>query len=202
MGVGSRHAVDVRRDQILTVTVDLIDRIGLASVRVADVAGELGVSPALVFYHFGTKGALLAEAFEYAVDRDEDDLHRAVHSGGDATARMRRVLRVFGPSGSATGWRVWIDAWALAQRDPRLRKVLRRLDDRWTAAMEEVVRAGVEEGTFTCADPRSAVARCSALFDGLAVAALVYRSITRSEFRTWVAEAVAAEVGVPAHTLC
>lgn len=201
MGSGSRRAVDVRRDQILTATVDLIYRAGLANVRVSDVAAERGISPALVFYHFGTKDALLAEAFQYAVDRDEDDLDRAVHSGGDAVARMRRVLRVFGPSGSATGWRVWIDAWALAQRDPRLRRVLRRLNDRWSAALEEVVRAGVAEGTFTCADPHGAVARFSALFDGLAVAALVYRSITRSELHTWVAEAVAAEVGVPGHTL-
>jgi AcrR family transcriptional regulator len=192
----------VRRDQILTATVTLIDRIGLADVRVSDVAAELDISPALVYYHFGTKDDLLAEAFEHAVERDEDELARAVHSAGDAIARMRRVLRAFGPSGSAAGWRIWIDAWAFAQRDPRLRKVLRRLNDRWSDALEEVVRAGVAEGTFICADPRGAAARFSALFDGLAVAALVYRSITRSELRAWVAEAVAAEVGVPARALC
>ncbi|MET0839745.1 MAG: hypothetical protein ABWY19_13245, partial [Marmoricola sp.] len=26
--------------------------------------------------------------------------------------------RLYGPTGAATGWRVWIDAWALAQREP------------------------------------------------------------------------------------
>ena len=66
----ARRSVDVRRDEILTATVDLIDRVGLAAVRVGDVAAELGISPSLVFYHFGTKDALVAEAFAHAVERD------------------------------------------------------------------------------------------------------------------------------------
>ncbi len=201
MSRGSRHDVDARRDQILTATVELIDRVGLANVRVADVAAQLDVSPALVFYHFGTKDDLLAEAFEHAVERDQVDLTRAVRSPGDATARLRRVLRVFGPAGAATGWRVWIDAWALAQRDLRLRRVLRRQNDRWSEALAQVVTDGIAEGTFTCPNPHSTVIRLSAMFDGLAVATLVYRSSTRAQMRAWVAEAVAAEVGVPAHLL-
>ena len=40
------------------------------------------------------------------------------------------------------------------------------------------------------------VAKVSALLDGLSVANLVYRSVSRAELRRWVAETVAAEVGV------
>ena len=32
------------------------------------------------------------------------------------------MLRSYGPTGRAKGWRIWIDAWALAQRDPQIRK--------------------------------------------------------------------------------
>ena len=197
----ARRDVEMRREEILTATTDLLDRIGLAAIRVADVADELGISPALVFYHFGTKDALVADAFAHAVDRDLSKLDAATAKGTDPLDRMRRVLRLYGPTGAATGWRVWIDAWALAQREPVIRKVLRRLDQRWAAAFLEVIETGVADGSFTCADPAAAVARVSALLDGLSVATLVYRSVTRAQLRQWVAGAVAGELGLDPETL-
>jgi AcrR family transcriptional regulator len=193
--------VEVRREEILTATTDLLDRIGLSAIRVADVAEELGVSPGLVFYHFGTKDTLVAEAFAHAVDRDLDRLDRATARGTDPTDRLRRVLRNYGPTGPASGWRLWIDAWALAQREPVIRRVLRRLDHRWQAALLEVVEQGVGDGSFTCPDPAASVARVSALLDGLSVATLVYRSVTRAQLRDWVAEAVAHELGLASDAL-
>lgn len=191
-----RRAVEVRRDEILTATTELLDRIGLEAIRVTDVAQVLGVSPALVFYHFGTKDALVADAFAHAVDRDLDTLARAITTGSDPLDRLRRVLRLYGPTGAATGWRLWIDAWALAQREPVIRRVLRRLDQRWSAALLEVVEGGVADGSFVCADPEAAVSRVSALLDGLSVAALVYRTVSRAQLRQWVAGAVAGELGL------
>ena len=191
-----RRAVEVRREEMLTATVDLLDRIGLSAIRVADVAEELGVSPGLVFYHFGTKDTLVAEAFAHAVDRDLSRLDQATEKGADPLDRLRRVLRLYGPTGSAAGWRLWIDAWALAQREPVIRRVLRRLDHRWSAALLEVVEEGVGDGSFTCPDPAASVARVSALLDGLSVATLVYRSVTRAQLREWVAAAVARELGL------
>ena len=196
-----RRAVDERREEILTATTELLDRIGLEAIRVADVAKALGVSPGLVFYHFGTKDNLVAEAFAHAVDRDLHRLDLATAKGSDPVDRLRRVLRLYGPTGTAAGWRLWIDAWALAQREPVIRRVLRRLDQRWSAALLEVVEEGVAEGAFTCPDPKAAVARVSALLDGLSVATLVYRSVTRPQLREWVAAAVARELGLDAETL-
>jgi len=197
----ARRNVEMRREEILTATTDLLDRIGLAAIRVGDVADELGISPALVFYHFGTKDTLVADAFAHAVDRDLSKLDAATAKGTDPIDKMRRVLRLYGPTGAATGWRVWIDAWALAQREPVIRKVLRRLDQRWAAAFLEVIESGVADGSFTCADPAASVARVSALLDGLSVATLVYRSVTRAQLRQWVAGAVADELGLDAETL-
>jgi AcrR family transcriptional regulator len=191
-----RRTVEVRREEILSATTGLLDRIGLANTRVADVAHELGVSPSLVFYHFGTKDALVAEAFAHAVERDLGGLDDATSKGTDPVDRLRRVLRLYGPTGSATGWRLWIDAWALAQREPTIRTALRRLDRRWSRALRAVVDEGVEAGVFSCPDPAAAVTRVSALLDGLSVATLVYRTTTRRQLKSWVAGAVAAELGL------
>ena len=192
--------MEVRREEILSTTVELLDQLGLAQTRVADVAVALDVSPALVFYHFGTKDDLVAEAFAHAVEHDLHRLERAA-AGEDPVARLRRVLRLYGPTGRATGWRIWIDAWAVALRDPHIRKVLKRLDHQWQDILRGVVDDGVASGVFTCPDPAASVARISALVDGLSVAAVVHRSVTREQLRSWVAAQLAVELGVDVETL-
>lgn len=196
-----RRSVELRRDEILAETTEILDRIGLAATRVTDVAQALNVSTALVFYHFGTKDALVAEAFAYAVERDLQRLDAAVAKGTDPLDQLRRALRSYGPTGAATGWRIWIDAWALAQREPVIRKVLRRMDQRWCAVLAGIIEAGVEQDVFTCADPASTVTRVSALLDGLAVATLVYRTVSRAQLRQWIAETVAHELGLEPEAL-
>jgi AcrR family transcriptional regulator len=196
----ARRSVEVRREEILSTTVELLDQLGLANTRVADVAVALDVSPALVFYHFGTKDELVAEAFAHAVEQDLDRLEKAA-AGVDPVERLRRVLRLYGPTGRATGWRIWIDAWAVAQREPNIRKVLKRLDHRWQDILRGVVDDGVASGVFTCPDPAATVARLSALVDGLSVAAVVHRTVTREQLRSWVAAQLAVELGVAVETL-
>ena len=167
------------------------------------MAEELGISPGLVFYHFGTKDALVAEAFAHAVDRDLSRLDQATRArAADPLDRLRRVLRLYGPTGTAAGWRIWIDAWALAQREPVIRKVLRRLDQRWTAALLEVVEAG--RGRRLVHLPRPDGVRGP----GLGAARRPVRrdaglpvSVTRAQLREWVAEAVARELGLDADAL-
>ena len=196
-----RKGVESRRDEILQSTTAVLDRLGLAATRVTDVAHALDVSPALIFYHFGTKDELIVDAFTYAVERDLARLDAATAQGLDPVNRLRRALRSYGPTGSAEGWRIWIDAWALAQREPEIRKVLRRMDRRWCAVLRSIIDSGVEDGTFTCPDPAGTVARVSALVDGLSVATLVYRSVSRADLRTWITDAVARELGVSAAAL-
>lgn len=191
-----RRRVDLRREEILTATLEQVDRLGLAATRVVDVARALGVSPALVFYHFKTKDALVAAAFEHAEQRDLARLDKALGDDIAPVDRLRRLLRLYGPTGTAPGWRLWIDAWALALREPVIRRVLRRLNDRWNAVFLAVVRSGVADGSFRCADPVSTAARMGALIDGLAVANLVHRSVTRAQLHQWVAESVAVELGL------
>jgi AcrR family transcriptional regulator len=196
-----RRNVEVRREEILTATLDQVDKVGLAATRVADVATALDVSTSLLFYHFGTKDALLAEAFTHAVQRDLELLDKAVARAADPVDRLRRAVRLYGPTGEAPGWRLWIDAWALAQREPVIRKVLRHLDSRWNAVLLEVIEDGVEQGAFRCTDPAGTVARVSALIDGLSVANLVYRNVSRADLRIWVADELARELGIDSDTL-
>ncbi len=196
-----RQKVEVRREEILVATIKQIEEHGMATVRVSDVAASMGVSTGLVFYHFETKDALMIEALGYAVDRDLTRLDLALARSVEATDRLKRVLSSYGPTGAAHSWTVWIDAWATALREPTIRQALTRLDDRWRTALEMAIKQGVGDGDFVCPDPVATVARIGALLDGLSVAVLVYRSVTRTQLRTWVREATASELGLDPATL-
>jgi hypothetical protein len=111
------------------------------------------------------------------------------------------VITSYGKTGNADGWALWFDAWATAIREPSIRKALRRLDERWRAALTETIRDGIEAGDFVCPDPTATLARVAALYDGLSVAVLVYENVSRGELKTWIRDALAAELGIDASRL-
>jgi AcrR family transcriptional regulator len=190
-----RRKVEVRREEILDATAAEVTRRGFARTRVADVASALGVSTALVFYHFGTKEKLFAAALEHAVNQDLERLDSTVEKAKGPADAVRRILALYSPQGSAEGWTVWVDAWAESLREPEMRATSRRLDVRWKDVLAEQIQLGVAEGVFDCPDPDAAAWRLSALLDGLAVQVLVHRSLTRTQLATWVREAAARELG-------
>jgi len=197
----ARRKVEVRREEILAAAEAEVTRRGFARTRVADVADALGVSTALVFYHFGTKEALFAAALEHAVERDLARLDATVARAADPVDGVRRILALYSPQGNANGWTVWVDAWAESLREPEMRAMSRRLDVRWKDVLADQIRAGVAAGLFRCADPEGAAWRLSALLDGLAVQVMVHRSLTKRQLADWVRGAAAAELGLPADAL-
>ena len=197
-GTRTRQKVEVRREEILLAAINEVERVGLAAVRVSDVAAALGVSTGLVFYHFNTKDELVAEAFTYAVERDLATMDRAAVRRGPVLDRIRAVLRSYGPTGSASGWRLWIDGWALAQHEPVIAGHFRTLDDRSRGILRALVDEGLADGTLACPDPSASVRRLLALLDGLSVAAEVHRSVSRRQLRAWVDEAIDGEL-VPSY---
>jgi AcrR family transcriptional regulator len=191
----TRRRVEVRREEILQSAISEVERVGLAAVRVSDVAHALGVSTGLVFYHFGTKDELVAEAFTYAVERDLATMDQAASRRGSVLDRIRAVLRSYGPTGSAAGWRLWIDGWSHAQHEPVLAERFRRLDDRSRLLLRDLVDEGLADGSLACSDPDASVRRLLALLDGLSVAAEVHRSVSRKQLRAWVDGAIETELG-------
>ena len=191
-----RRKAELRREEILVATIAQIEKSGMTALRVSDIAACLSVSSSLIFYHFDTKDALLVEALEYAVVRDADRLDRALARESEPLERLRRVLTSYGPTGAAHGWTLWIEAWSTALREPSIRASLRTLDQRWCDALQNVITDGVRAEVFTCADPKSTVTRVGALLDGLSVAALVYRSVSRRQLQEWVRDTAADELGI------
>jgi AcrR family transcriptional regulator len=191
----ARRKVEVRREEILEAAAAEVTRRGFAHTRAADIASALGVSTALLFYHFGTKEQLFAAALEHAVAKDLARLDATVAKAKGPADGVRRILALYSPQGDAAGWTIWVDAWAESLREPELRETSRRLDVRWKDVLAEQISAGVADGVFRCPDPDGAAWRLSALLDGLAVQVMVHRSLTKAQLAVWVREAAARELG-------
>jgi AcrR family transcriptional regulator len=193
-----RLSVAERREDLLRAAIEQIEARGVAAVRIADVASSLGVSNALVLYHFSTKEKLVAAAFTFAAEDDLTRLRKLLGRRTSALRRLRAAVRWYAPTGQAKGWRLWIEGWAVALREPALRDVTKGLDQQWKAAIAEVIAEGVAAGEFRCPDPTAAALRLTALLDGLAVQLTSYPgSVPRSRAQEWVDEALARELGLP-----
>ncbi|GKQ35723.1 transcriptional regulator [Streptomyces sp. A012304] len=186
-----------RREELLRAAIEQIEARGVTAVRIADVAATLGVSNALVLYHFATKEKLVAAAFAYAAEDDLARLRKLLGRRTTALRRLRSAVRWYAPSGQAKGWRLWIEGWAVSLREPALREVARDLDRQWKAALMEVIAEGVAAGEFHCPDPSGTALRLTALLDGLAVQLTSYGgAVSRARAREWVDEALARELGL------
>ncbi|ARF76534.1 TetR family transcriptional regulator C-terminal domain-containing protein [Kitasatospora albolonga] len=192
-----RLNVAERREELVRATVEQIEIRGASAVRIADVASALGVSNALVLYHFSTKERLVAAAFAYAAEADLAHLRKLLARRTTAVRRLRAAVRWYAPTGQAKGWRLWIEGWAAALREPALREVAGDLDQRWKAALAEVIEEGAAAGEFRCEDPVAAAWRLTALLDGLAVQMTSYAGpLSRATMLRWTDEALAHELGI------
>ncbi|GAB2985746.1 TetR family transcriptional regulator [Streptomyces pseudoechinosporeus] len=141
-------------ERILEATEEVLRRHGPAKATVVDVARVLGVSHGSVYRHFRTKAALREAVTKRWLDRTTETLSGILAEGErDPEARLRE----------------WFAALFAAKRrkagdDPELfatyrvlagengEAVGRHLAD-LTGQLTEIVRAGVDAGVFTTADP-------------------------------------------------
>jgi AcrR family transcriptional regulator len=136
----TRRSAEVRLDGLLRSACDVIVERGLANTRTADVASAAGVSQALVFYHFGTKEGLLAQALAWAAELELKRLESLMDSTAAPLEKLRKILKWY----EAKPRSMWLDCWAESVRVPELEKVSRRLDLRWRDALTEVIETGVK----------------------------------------------------------
>ncbi|MEU6256359.1 TetR family transcriptional regulator [Streptomyces sp. NPDC047043] len=144
-------------ERILAATEEVLRRYGPAKATVVDVARALGVSHGSVYRHFRTKAALREAVTKQWLDRTTELLAGiTADTGRDPEARVRE----------------WLAALFAAKRqkagiDPELfatysvlavdaGEVVAAHITELTDQLTEIVRAGVEAGTFTVGDPASA----------------------------------------------
>jgi AcrR family transcriptional regulator len=158
-----------RREEILVVACDVLRERGFAKTRISDVAHRLGISAPLVVYHFGSKEALLAEAFAFASRAETAYVDDLAESSDSPVDRLDALLvAAVGPA-TRSSWALWIDSWGEALRSEVLRRTWRQLDDDWRRSLRCVIEDGMASGVFAGGDAAETASVLAALLDGLGV---------------------------------
>jgi len=194
------------RERILAAAVSQIAAEGIDGVRIARIATEARVSPALVHYHFATRDALLAEALDYSyVHAGEaritsgDTLPRASHA-----ARLQSMVEACLPTSESLrqDWVLWVELWLRAVRSPELRPVAEELYARLHAWFAREIAEGMADGEFARCDPDEVADLALALIDGYGVRTLIGDpAMPLERGRRAVSAALARELGLDGEQL-
>ena len=168
-GAGSRGATD-RKTVILDSACRAVERKGVRDLRVEDVAAEASVSPALVYYYFGTRDALLVETFRHsnALSATETDRRLKPSANVRGTLDQFLVLELTEVWAVRQNWVVWTEMLGSALFDPAVSAVLAEATDAWVAQIESLIRAGQHDGSIDrAASPADAAERLTSVLDGI-----------------------------------
>lgn len=159
-----------RRQAILAAAARLIARRGVRGLRVEEVAAEAGVSPPLLYYHFGSRAGLVRAALEHAGERAPSSALREPR--GDLSGREGLVRALLAELDDDPAVRdnavVWGEVTATAIFEPELRDDVRRAADSWRGVVADAIQRGIADGSIDAhVDPGEAAELLITLIDGL-----------------------------------
>ena len=188
------------RERILDAACERIASDGIDDVRIARIAQDAGVSPALVHYHFDTRERLLAEALEHSFAR-AGAARMGAGPAADAPA-AERLAAMIEQSLPLAGeqeddWVLWVELWLRTVRHPELRPVAEDLYARMHDWFATVIAEGVRSGEFARCDPDEVTDRALALIDGAGLRALLRdRGMPLDRARRMVEAVLARDLGL------
>ncbi|MBC6460334.1 TetR/AcrR family transcriptional regulator [Actinomadura sp. HBU206391] len=183
-----RPSVEVeRRGQILRAACAVMAEVGLRSLRIGDVAKRAGTSHGTVHYYFDTKRDLVHAAFEFNFQQSIDRRRPILDAHEDPRARLRAFVDSYLPDGDAEtvlAWRVWIELWNEALREPDLQELNDQVYGEWRRVVAAIVRDGQDRGQFRDGDAVDTANALIGMIDGLAIQVLLgSRNMTTPRMR-------------------
>ncbi|MBT2423772.1 TetR family transcriptional regulator [Streptomyces sp. ISL-22] len=121
--------------EILSATVGVVAREGLAGVTFAKVAEAAGLQRTLVHHYFGSRDQLIGAFIDHAVGAIGTEI--LSRDAGESLHERVTSLFATGAYRSPDDLAVWLELVALSTRDPEVRQRLHALwADRWLPALE------------------------------------------------------------------
>lgn len=131
---------DLRRRKILEVAVDLFAARGFNDVGIAEIASEVGVTPAGLLHHFPTKATLLLAVLQERELRVEQTLRRHLEEKDDFITAFLKILEDNEKSPGLVQLFAVLSAESLSSTHPGHGWFVARYDNTISAAAEQLDR--------------------------------------------------------------
>lgn len=132
-----------RAREILDAAREIFAREGYAELSMRSVAGHVGVSLSTVQHYYKSKEALLEALLLYMMDSYQKQIDAVTHemASADRTAQFMAAMEIFladikNPMTSG----VFVEVWALANRNPYAAKILETIHARERKAVTRLIR--------------------------------------------------------------
>jgi TetR/AcrR family transcriptional regulator len=147
---------ELKREALLRAAVSAFNRRGFTQTSLDEIAQNLGVTKAALYYYFPTKSALVAACFDRAMKVAHDCVAAAKRDGGDGRGKLilmlRRYLKIM--IGELDESLLLTEEHALTPRD-RAKMIEQR--DALEGELRAVVKEGIRDGSIVPCDPKLAV---------------------------------------------
>jgi AcrR family transcriptional regulator len=153
-----------RIEDVLAVAARLFREYGFRATGLDQIADELGVTRAALYYYFDTKQELLEEICGRSMTAVESAL-REVQVVPDPAERLRAFARAFAGNTATDSARVFFRE--AKELSPAARERLRERAQRVTRGAEEIVEDGIAAGRFRPVDAHVAAPGLLALLNSL-----------------------------------
>jgi AcrR family transcriptional regulator len=148
-----------RRGDILDAAIALIERHNLASLRIADVAAEIGLTANAVRYYFKDIDQLLSALALRSDTRFYDERLAVVERTENAQAQLALTIAAGLPTGPEDAeWRAIWRAVLAAGFELDQRHDVQGIYHRQVGLYTRVLRTGAETGAFALASPAGDIA--------------------------------------------
>jgi AcrR family transcriptional regulator len=162
----------LRKKQIMQATRDVIAEKGLDRTTMRDIGQRAGMSAAIVCYYFEDKKRLMKETLADASAVHRGNLEAIIASKQPPMEKLVAALKENLPISGANHreWRLWLDYWAEAARDPELRTFIAESEVRFRGAISRIIAPGAAAGVFRSdATPDALAAGVVGMLEGLGI---------------------------------
>lgn len=158
-----------RKGQILDAATAVFSRMGFHRARMEDVAQESGLAKGTLYLYYRSKDALIRALLERIFGWGRRDLEASLAGQGPAGEHLVELSRQMSKEVERLSilLPVWFEFYAIAARNEAVKSFVRRYFKEYTAALESVVREGVDRGEFREVDAGEAAVTIVSLFEGV-----------------------------------
>jgi AcrR family transcriptional regulator len=157
-----------REEELVRGTYRVMARVGCQQLRLRPLAKELGVSPALLVYHFQSKDNLLLVTMHWALVEIVERIRQRLEDIDDAEEALAVLVETLfhDPRANRNFYLIYLDLVQYAVRNPSFSGLANLLWKYLNGTYAVVVQHGIASGAFDVDDIELAARQARAIVEG------------------------------------
>jgi AcrR family transcriptional regulator len=148
-----------RREQLLGAAVEVASTVGLGNLTIKDVAGQAGVAPSTIHYHFSDIEGVMLGIVERSLEQMYDQRLVAIHEVPDIVSKLRTLIELGVPDQLSHEVALMYEAIAVMRSREYFDTAVRSYIERQVSLYRSVIDSGISTGVFAPTEPAEVISR-------------------------------------------